>query len=223
MSLFRKPNRKSNYSTESTIPGVSIYSSQLDTLQLPFFIATLDVGVKNMCIRVELLYTCSEDIVNFSDISRENVFRELVWFDNILIGNSNTNAMGCIKGVDENILQPLMNYLSCRQQIGGVAIFVEGQMMNNPKASRIEQHILSSFPHICPPSVVGTINAKKKYSYFSIENSKTRKKEAVEVALSILSQINDSESISIIQSADKKDDLADTVLMMQMVILQIFN
>ena len=206
-----------------SLKGISVFHPGANNILLPLHLITLDIGQENLAIRYEIIESISTQINNQMILpvnNLQNCIRKLIWYENISLGSTNTKVDKLNQNCTSNIVEPLINFFNS-SNYGSIVILVERQINQNVKAVRIEQHIISTFSARIPFAIVGTVDSKSKYSFFGIDDKKKRKQNGINFSINTFQNIGDQNSLSIINLADKKDDLADTFLMTQLFLVQI--
>lgn len=206
-----------------SLKGVSVFHQGSNNILLPLHLITIDIGQENLAVRYEIIESISTQINNqMVSIANnlQNCIRRLIWYDNISLGSTNTKSDKLNENCTNNVIEPLINFINSNN-CGSILVLVERQINQNVKAVRIEQHIISTFSARIPSAIVGTVDSKTKYSFFGIDDKKKRKQNGIDFSIASFQNIGDQESLSIINSTDKKDDLADTFLMTQLLLVQL--
>lgn len=190
----------------------------LPSLNNPLKSVSIDVGIKNLAIRIEIRSRSGIQPVYFRKI-------DLTEF------GENTNKTNGTAAVDPNILEQcnklifeILPYMA-----DAVLIGIERQMTDNIKAVRMYQHFISTY---CLLIKLGMINnqvilfdiyAKLKYTQLGCPtelNTDAKKKWSIVKAKDLLTKRGDAWSLQVIaenqgKSDSKGDDLADTVCQME--------
>jgi len=161
-------------------------------------IISIDPAVKNLAIRIEHRYP---DGTTKATLFERNDF----------------------EGGEEGVLVGIMNYLNQHWYLMEDAHFVivEKQLPFNYQAVRVSQHIISFFYMKCRNNSIRTflieLNPQAKSRTFTSVKmgAKEVKKWAVGKAEEILIANNDYDSLKLMKSSKKKDDMADVVVQIE--------
>ena len=163
-------------------------------------IISIDPGVKNLAIRVELRHKDTNQ-------TKHLLFER----NNFEIDN------------EQGIMVSMLNYLESNWHLMKDPHFViiEKQLPFNYQAVRISQHILTYFYMKCQNNDVRTFiieispQIKSKVFTKTKMNPKEVKKWCVDKAYEVLRKNKDEDSITIIEESKKKDDLSDVVIQIE--------
>lgn len=182
------------------------------------------------------LFTC----INYNDtcISSEKPYIQIAAFDPGVVNTGcrierrflDENGTLTIKTIKQELFKSAAKgsefhyYVTMKNHLYSIAedlyecdyILVESQMRNNPEATRMSQHIISTLLGIIEGStaIIIEILPTVKSKSFGIKGLKGKdlKKKATEIATEILRTRQDHVAYDIITSSKKKDDIADVVL-----------
>lgn len=162
-------------------------------------IAAFDPGVVNTGFRVEKRYKDSD-----GNDRIESVLQKLI------ISDSKSNSTHFYINMKNEIYNVKEELKKCDY------ILVESQMHNNPQATRMCQHIISTLLTVVDDSktLVIEILPTVKSRSFGIKGIKGKelKKWAVEKATKMLEERNDEIGSELVKKSKKKDDQCDVIL-----------
>ena len=153
-----------------------------------YHVVSIDPGIKNIAVRIELR----------NDDSIKTIFFKLIDVSHTI------SPFTYLTEVMESIFEL---FKDCN------IVLIEQQIVKNHKVMRIAQHLLSYFItkfHILEkrPFIV-EVNPKLKT--IRMPSGSNNKKWSIEEAKRILEKGHDEDGLAVINSSKKKDDLSDTV------------
>lgn len=205
-------------------------------------IAFFDIGYKNFAISIEKFdvdeihklnklalknryIQTGEPTSEFQDIL-DKIYNngEIIFLDVVSL-----TELKNIKQIDNEIFKSMTLYLdSIKQILDDCQCFViEQQMKSNPKAQKLEQHCFSYFSirYLHEDKTITLFPSSRKTQVLGAPKKMTkpdRKKWASSLALEILNNRHDDNSLSILKNKLKKDDIADCIVMCQAFKIRVF-
>lgn len=171
---------------------------------------SIDPGTKHFAIRIE--------IISFGDItSYQMILFQLINFEERLKERKeDLNDYNMIIAI-ENYMQSIKCLL-----VNTNIVIIEDQMKINKKTLPIFRHLISYFMHspIYEDTCVIGMSPKFKGKMLGLKG-KDIKKCTVDIIINIFKQRNDVESLRILASHEKKDDLCDTKAMIESMCIQL--
>lgn len=184
------------------------YNESIDGNNLK--IISIDPGVKNFAIRVEMINPYQLIHYDVHDL-RENINKD----------SKNQDNFKMMMKLNEFLISMKDKFQSCK------FILIERQLGNNPSVNNMYHHMVSYFMNCglydeC--NIVG-MSPKMKSKHLNFPKGlkgKNLKTYTTNYIIKSYEEENDIESLNIINSHDKKDDLADTKAMIKVLIKLLF-
>lgn len=169
------------------------------------YLISIDVGSRNMAIRVEGDY--------------ESTTLPAILFDLVDLADDNAPLDAQTAKLSQYFGNNQVIFMRCSWLIVEQQRLIRGQIKNATRNIRLMQHILSYFqlvyPHIARIELPSTLKTSKLMPAPIKMDREARKNWAKEYAMELCQNRGDIASITVLQQAKKKDDLADTVVQLE--------